>query len=211
MAGMFAVMIAATPARSADNEIVAAAVEGAAAIVVDGELNDAAWQRAVPVTTFVQRDPLEGAPASFRSEARVLYDGSAIYIAVRAFDPELTRIKGYLTRRDMGSTSDWIEVFIDSYHDKRTAYQFSVNPVGVKRDVYWFDDNNSDDSWDAVWDVVTKRNADGWQAEFRIPFSQLRFSGTGDGELGFAVARTVARSNETSTWPLLSKSASGWV
>ncbi|HEY1307379.1 MAG TPA: DUF5916 domain-containing protein [Vicinamibacterales bacterium] len=211
MTVLIAVMIAAPPVQAADNEIVAAAIEGTAAIVVDGELNDAAWQRAVPATTFVQRDPLEGAPASFRSEARVLYDSSAIYVAVRAFDPEPTRIRGYLTRRDMGSTSDWIEVYIDSYHDKRTAYQFAVNPVGVKRDAYWFDDNNSDDSWDAVWDVVTRRNADGWQAEFRIPFSQLRFSSTGDGQIGFAVTRTVSRKNETSTWPLLSKSASGWV
>jgi Domain of unknown function (DUF5916)/Carbohydrate family 9 binding domain-like len=194
-----------------DTEIVASTIDGAAAIVIDGELNDAAWQKAVPITTFVQRDPLEGAPATFRTEARVVSDSTAIYIAVRAFDPEPTRIRGYLTRRDMGSTSDWIQVYIDSYHDKRTAYQFGVNPVGVKQDAYWYDDNNSDDSWDAVWDVVTKRNADGWQAEFRIPHSQLRFSGTGDGQLGFAVARTVARNNETSTWPLLSKSASGWV
>jgi uncharacterized protein DUF5916/cellulose/xylan binding protein with CBM9 domain len=194
-----------------DTEIVASTIEGTAAIVVDGELNDAAWQKAAPVTTFVQRDPLEGAPATFRTEARVVSDSTAIYIAVRAFDPEPTRIRGYLTRRDMWSTSDWIQVYIDSYHDKRTAYQFGVNPAGVKQDAYWYNDNNSDDSWDAVWDVVTRRNADGWQAEFRIPHSQLRFSGTGDGQLGFAVARTVARNNETSTWPLLSKSASGWV
>src|SRR5262245_56218711 len=200
-------------ASSADgvNEIVAVAIENGAAITLDGELNEAAWQRAEPVTTFVQRDPDEGAPATFRTEARVLYDASAIYIGVRAFDSEPTRILGFLTRRDIGSASDWIEVFIDSYHDKRTAYQFAVNPVGVKRDSYWYDDNNNDDSWDAVWDVVTRRKEDGWQAEFRIPFSQLRFSSSGDGHLGFAVTRTLARKNETSTWPLLSKSASGWV
>ena len=208
-----ALLLAAIPASSSDgpNEIVAVAIENGAAIVLDGELNDAAWQRAEPVTTFVQRDPDEGAPATFRTEARVLYDGSAIYIGVRAFDSEPKRILGFLTRRDMGSASDWIEVFIDSYHDKRTAYQFAVNPVGVKRDSYWYDDNNNDDSWDAVWEVVTKRKEDGWQAEFRIPFSQLRFSRGGDGHLGFAVTRTLARKNETSTWPLLSKSASGWV
>jgi len=212
---LLAIIVVAVPclgkSADGDNEVVASTIDGTAAIVIDGELNDASWQKATPITTFVQRDPLEGAPATFRSEARVVSDSTAIYIAVRAFDPEPTRIRGYLTRRDMGSTSDWIQVYIDSYHDKRTAYQFGVNPVGVKQDAYWYDDNNSDDSWDAVWDVVTKRNTDGWQAEFRIPLSQLRFSGTGDGQLGFAVARTVARSNETSTWPLLSKSASGWV
>ena len=83
--------------------------------------------------------------------------------------------------------------------------------MGVKQDAYWFNDGNNDSSWDAVWEVVVARNAEGWQAEFRIPFSQLRFSGKGDGQLGFAITRDVARLNETSTWPLLSKSASGWV
>jgi len=198
-------------AAEAENEIVASALGSSAAIVLDGELTDEAWQRAEPVSSFVQRDPLEGAPATYRTEARVVFDATAIYVGVRAFDPEPTRILGFLTRRDMGSASDWIEVFIDSYHDKRTAYQFAVNPVGVKRDAYWYDDNNNDDSWDAVWDVVIKRAADGWQAEFRIPFSQLRFSASGEDQIGFAVLRTIARKNETSTWPLLSKSASGWV
>ena len=109
---------------------------------------------------------------------------------MRAFDAEPARINGFLTRRDAGSASDWIRVYIDSYHDRRTAYQFAVNPLGVKRDAYRFNDNNNDDSWDAVWDVAVPRDAEGWQAEFRIPFSQLRFSGNGDGQLGFAVSRT---------------------
>jgi hypothetical protein len=214
-AAMAAVAVLATASSGwsadGDSEIVALAVEGDAAITLDGDLIDAAWQRAVPVTSFIQRDPLEGAPATYRTEARVVFDATAIYVGVRALDPEPTRILGFLTRRDMGSASDWIEVFIDSYHDKRTAYQFAVNPVGVKRDAYWYEDNNNDDSWDAVWEVVVKRNTDGWQAEFRIPFSQLRFSANAEDRIGFAVLRVVARKNETSTWPLLSKSASGWV
>ena len=161
--------------------ITASSIAGAAAIVVDGELSDAGWQPAVPVTTFVQRDPLEGAEPSFKTEARIVYDSSAIYVGVRAFDADPSRIIGFLTRRDAGSASDWIQVYIDSYYDRRTAYQFSVNPLGVKQDAYWYNENESDDSWDAVWDVVVRRTADGWQAEFRIPFSQLRFSGKGDG------------------------------
>jgi hypothetical protein len=210
---VLACAILAGSAHAADeNDLIAVAIDGVSmAVVLDGELNDEAWTKAVPVTTFVQRDPLEGASPTFKTEARVVYDASAIYVAVRAFDAEPTRIKGYLTRRDAGSSSDWIQVFIDSYHDKRTAYQFNVNPLGVKQDSYWFNDTNNDDSWDAVWDVVVRRNAEGWQAEFRIPFSQLRFSGKGDGQLGFAIVRQVARLNETSTWPLLSKNASGWV
>jgi hypothetical protein len=197
--------------QTAPTDMKATSVAGVTAIVVDGELNDAGWQQAEPVTTFVQRDPLEGAAPSFKTEARVVYDSSAIYVGVRAFDAEPARIIGFLTRRDTGSASDWLQVYIDSYYDRRTAYQFSVNPMGVKQDAYWFNENDSDDSWDAVWDVVVRRGTEGWQAEFRIPFSQLRFSGKGDGQLGFAISRQVARLNETSTWPLISKSASGWV
>src|SRR5205823_3357570 len=95
--------------------------------------------------------------------------------------------------------------------DRRTAYEFAVNPAGVKSDRYWFNDTNNDDSWDAVWDVSVSRDAGGWSAEFRIPFSQLRFA-TGESKtFGFAVVREIARVKETSTWPLLSKKATGFV
>jgi hypothetical protein len=196
---------------AAQTDMAATRIQGAAAIVLDGNLDDAAWQQAVPTTSFVQRDPLEGASPTFKTEARVVYDDSAIYVAVRAFDSEPARIAGFLTRRDAGSVSDWIRVYIDSYYDKRTAYQFGVNPLGVKQDAYWYNDNNNDDSWDAVWEVTVKRDAEGWLAEFRIPLSQLRFAGKGDGQVGFAITRDIARLNETATWPLLSKNASGWV
>lgn len=189
----------------------AAAQPVASAVRIDGELNEALWSRAEPITSFVQRDPNEGAEPTYRTEARVAYDDNAIYVFVRAFDPEPDKIKAFLTRRDVGSSSDWVRVYIDSYHDKRTAYSFAVNPVGVKLDTYHFNDTNQDDSWDAVWDVAAGRDAEGWHAEFRIPYSQLRFAGGGDGRLGFAITRNVARLDETTTWPLLSRSASGWV
>jgi hypothetical protein len=187
-------------------------IDGAAvAIRLDGELTDAAWQLAPPVTAFVQRDPSEGAPATFRTEARVVYNTAGIHVAVRAYDPQPDRIVGFLTRRDEQSSSDWIRILIDSYHDRRTAYEFAVNPMGVKQDAYWFNDNSADRSWDAVWDVVVNRDGDGWRAEFHIPFSQLRFASRHDGRVGFAVVREVARINEVATWPLLAKSASGYV
>jgi hypothetical protein len=185
--------------------------EGVLPIVLDGDLNDSAWSQAAPISAFLQRDPLEGAPATMNTEARVAFDATSIYVAVRAFDSEPDRIVGFLTRRDVESSSDWVHVLIDSYHDRRTAYEFSVNPAGVKQDFYWYDDSSKDSSWDAVWDVAARRDSNGWCAEFRIPFSQLRFSGKGDGRLGFAVMRDVARLDETTTWPLLSKNASGFV
>ena len=141
----------------------------------------------------------------------MLFDDIAIYVGVRAFDSEPDRILAFLTRRDTDSASDWIRVLIDSSHDRRTAYEFTVNPAGVKRDKYHFNDNNDDESWDAVWDVAVRRDRDGWCAEFRIPYSQLRFGSSGDTTLGFAIAREVARLEETSTWPLLPRGASGYV
>jgi hypothetical protein len=198
-------------AKTAPDSRLASASPAAEPIRIDGALDDAAWTAARPIASFVQRDPSEGSAPTHRTEARVAFDASALYVAVHAIDPEPDRIVGYLTRRDAGSSSDWIHILIDSYHDRRTAYQFGVNPAGVKFDSYWFNDDNQDSSWDAVWDVAAARTSDGWNAEFRIPFSQLRFRDGGDGELGFAVTRTVSRLNETSTWPLLARSATGWV
>ena len=128
------------------------------------------------MSAFVQREPHEGEVPSQRTEFRVAYDATTLYVRVRAFDAEPDKIVTYLTRRDDNSPCDWLRVFIDSYHDRRTAYEFAVNPSGVKQDRYWFNDGERDDSWDAVWDVSVTRDRDGWLAEFRIPFSQLRFT-----------------------------------
>ena len=130
---------------------------------------------------------------------------------MRAFDTEPDKIVTYLTRRDDEPPCDWIRILVDSYHDRRTAYEFAVNPDGVKQDRYWFNDTNSDISWDAVWDVTVSRDEKGWLAEFRIPFSQLRFTPSDVNTFGFAVSRDVGRLRDTSTWPLLARSANGYV
>lgn len=181
------------------------------AVRLDGAFNESAWELAEPISEFVQREPQEGAPATFTTETRVLYDKTFLYVAVRAFDPDPSKIVGIRTRRDGESPSDWIVLFVDSYHDRRTAYQFGVNAAGVKQDAYWFADQNQDESWDAVWDVEVTRDDTGWSAEFRIPFSQLRYEPGKRDTFGFAVWREVPRLNETSTWPLMSKGATGFV
>jgi hypothetical protein len=221
---MFLVAAAIVGARAADTHagpaaddalariIDAVAIAGSAASIrVDGQLTEGSWSDAVPTSDFQQREPSEGAAATHATDVRVLYDRDAIYVAVRAVDPEPDRIVGLLTRRDDQSPSDWVSILVDSYHDRRSAFEFGVNPAGVKFDRYWFNDSNNDRGWDAVWDAAASRSADGWQAEFRIPFSQLRFKVESPDAIGFAVVRTVAHANETATWPLLAKSASGYV
>src|SRR5688500_2705736 len=177
-------------------------IASTSAIRVDGELSEEVWQRAPVITGFKQRDPKDGADATYETEARVAYDATALYVAVQALDPEPARIVGIRTRRDESSPSDWIRVMIDSFHDRRSAYEFAVNPAGVKSDTYWYNDTNNDQGWDAVWDVAVSRNDRGWRAEFRVPFSQLRFPVADDSTFGLAIVREIGRLNETTTWPL---------
>ena len=197
------------PAKTA--VIDATAVPASSPITIDGRLDEPVWEQAPSIHAFVQREPAEGEAPSQRTDARVAYDADALYVAVRAQDTDPDRIVGMLTRRDQRSPSDWIKIVVDSYFDRRTAYEFAVNPVGVKTDRYYFNDGASDDSWDAVWDVAITRDAAGWIAEFRIPFSQLRFNNIDGGPVGFAVIREVGRLAETSSWPLLSRNANGFV
>ncbi len=204
-------LVAAAAAAGTVPSVSAVPLPDASALKLDGSLDDAAWTRAHVISEFRQRDPKEDGEPSFRTEARVAYDAEAMYVAVQAFDPEPNKIVGILTRRDNYSPSDWIRVIIDSYHDRRTAYEFAVNPVGVKQDIYYFNDGNSDRGWDAVWDVAVTKNAEGWRAEFRIPFSQLRFPASENPTFGFAVMRQIGRLNETESWPLIAKSRNGFV
>jgi hypothetical protein len=172
--------------------------------VIDGRLDDAAWQHAAIGTGFVQLAPDAGAPASERTEIRVLYDDAALYVAARMYDSSPDSIVAQLARRDQEVYSDWIYVAIDSYFDRRTAFTFGVNPRGVKIDLILYDDTRSDGSWDAVWDVATQIDSLGWTAEFRIPFSQLRFSTAAADEdertWGVNFLRKIARRNEESFW-----------
>jgi Domain of unknown function (DUF5916) len=189
----------------------AIAVPSGTPMVVDGKLNEPVWEQAPSISEFVQREPADGEPPSQRTDVRVAFDETAVYVAVRAFDTEPHRIVGMLTRRDQRTPSDWIKIVVDSFFDRRSAFEFAVNPAGVKLDRYYFNDGNSDDSWDAVWDVEIAREEDGWSAEFRIPFSQLRFNNRDGGPVGFAVIREIGRLAETSSWPLLSRNANGFV
>jgi hypothetical protein len=167
---------------------------------VDGLASEPAWERAALATNFVQFEPVEGAPATERTEARVLYGDDALYVYLKAYEDRPEDIVAQLTRRDLVSHSDVLGVIIDSYFDRRTAFQFAVNPVGVKQDVYHFDDTSEDPGWDAVWDVETARQHDGWSAEFRIPYSQLRFREDDLQTWGINFTRRVARKQEMAVW-----------
>lgn len=178
---------------------------------LDGRLDDDAWRTAPRFSGFVQRDPDEGRPATEQTEFRVVYTDAALFVAVRATDSRAGEIAAYLTRRDEWSPSDEITVMIDSYRDRRTGFAFTINAAGVKRDAYLFNDYDRDDRWDAVWDAQVTVDETGWSAEFRIPFSQLRFSANDSTTFGFNVSRRINRLNETQYWRLVPKQSSGFV
>ena len=197
------------PSRSGAPVLMAVPVQDGE-IEIDGVASEAAWQRAPIARDFVEFQPEEGAPPSAPTEARVLYGSDALYVAFHAYD-DPTEVVGQLTRRDAESYSDWVHVVVDSYFDRRTAFQFGVNPRGVKQDIYRFNDTQEDDSWDAVWHVAVAMADDGWTAEFRIPYSQLRFEAEGAQTWGINFVREIAREQEISTWAPLSRQESALV
>jgi hypothetical protein len=177
--------------------------------VLDGRDDDEVWQRAPVMDQFRQFEPTEDAEPSLRTEVRVVYDDRNLYVLVRSFDPHPDSLISLLSRRDVKTTTDQVRVFIDAYHDRRTGVEVGVNPAGVKRDASIYQDNVEDYSWDGVWDVATGIDSLGWIAEFRVPFSQLRFGGGVQHDFGFAVAREIARRNERVSWPLYRNSRQG--
>src|SRR6266481_4965763 len=102
-----------------------------------------------------------------------------------------------------------LKIMVDSYHDRRSGFEFAVNPAGVKRDYAIYNDSQEDDAWDAVWDVATQVDSLGWTAEFAIPLSQLRYVPRPTNTFGFAVWRDIQRYGERVSWPLYRNSQAG--
>ncbi|HKP16341.1 MAG TPA: DUF5916 domain-containing protein, partial [Gemmatimonadaceae bacterium] len=152
--------------------------------------------------------------ATQRTEVRILFDDAALYVAMRMFDSAPDSIVAPLARRDADPYSDWAELSIDGYLDRRTAFRFMINPAGVQRDALVSGDDlfTEDIGWDAVWASETRRDSAGWTAELRIPLSQLRFGvGEGASEWGLQAGRFVARRNERSYWSPIAPTVSGYV
>lgn len=148
-------------------------------IVIDGRANEKAWQNAEEGKDFSNISPNHGAPASDPTTFKVLYDEDALYVFVHARQSPKT-ISAPLVRRDDVSRlgeSDWLVVRIDSRFTRRNAFQFWVNPAGSVLDTMIINDSQFRANWNAFWTVETRRTKDGWTAEYRIPFSQLRLAG----------------------------------
>jgi len=180
-------------------------------ITLDGVLDEAGWQRATPFTAFTQRDPNEGEQPSQRTEVYVLYDDEGLLIGARLYDTGADSIVARLGRRDDWTSSDWFGVFLDPYRDGRTGFYFGLNAAGTQYDGVLLNDDWDDDSWDGVWEGKVQRDAGGWSAEMRVPYSQLRFKNGAEQVWGINFKREIARSNETDYLVFTPKNGSGFV
>ncbi len=187
----------------------AAAVRAEQAPVIDGREDDAVWRAAPATTEFQEFSPNEGKAPRYKTEFKAAFDDRNLYVFVRAYDPHPDSIMTALTRRDVRGPSDQLKILVDAYHDRRSGFEFAVNPLGVKRDYAMYNDAEEDETWDGVWDVGTRVDSVGWTAEYRIPFSQLRYANKPSHVFGFGVWRDIERYKERTSWPLYRGSIGG--
>jgi hypothetical protein len=170
--------------------------------VIDGVLDDEVWETAATVEGFVQFVPQFGAPSPFRTVVLVGHTSEALFVAFRCFDSDPGRIAAAVTSRDGDlEDDDSVTVLLDTNHDRRTAYYFATNSLGVQLDGKVADNGRTvDDKWDATWSSASIRTSEGWTAEFEIPFRMLRFESGEDVSWGLNFRRRVPRRLETSLW-----------
>ena len=179
--------------------------------VIDGKITEDAWDVVDWSTDFVEKEPNEGVAPTFQTKFKVMYDAKYLYIALRALDDKPELIEQRLSRRD-GFAGDRINVVIDSYHDKRTAFVFTTTAAGVKgEEIATANGDNFDASWNPVWYTAANVDDKGWTAEMKIPFSQLRFGNSKEQIWGFNVHRTLFRENERSLWQRIPNSQAGLI
>ena len=171
---------------------------------VDGVLDEPFWAQIRPVTGFRQRDPVDGAPASERTEVRIAYDNDALYFGFSFFDSEPDRIlRAILDRGGRISKDDRVVIALDTYLDRRNGYIFEVGALGTQDDALFTDESldRPDWNWDGVFTTETTVNAEGWVLEMAIPFTTIRFADVEEPVMGIAIQRSIRRKNETVLWP----------
>lgn len=180
-------------------------------IDLDGIPAEAAWEAVEWGGGFTQRQPKEGAPPSQQTNFKILYDQKYLYIAYRCHDSSPDSIIQRMGRRDE-FPGDWVEINIDSYHDLRTAFSFTLSVSGVRNDEFVSNNGNYwDTSWNPIWYAKTNIDSLGWTAEVKIPFSQLRYGDEAEKIWGIQVMRRVFRHEERSTWQVIPQNSGVWV
>ncbi len=187
------------------------ALDNLDAPIVDGLLSDGAWNIVEWGGDYIEFQPDENTDPSNQTKFKIVYDQKNLYIGVRCFDSEPDQIVKRLSRRD-GFDGDWVEFNIDSYHDKRTAFSFTITAAGVKGDEFVSNNgSNWDSSWNPIWYAKTNIDEEGWTAEIRIPLSQLKFGSADNQVWGLQSTRRFFRAEERSLWQRKPIDQPGWV
>jgi Domain of unknown function (DUF5916) len=197
-------------ARDDSGRVTVRAIKLDAPLRFDGRLDDEVYASVPPVSGFVQQVPREGAPATERTDAWVMYDGDTIYIAARCWDsaPPDRWVANEL-RRDTNQLrqNDTFGVILDTFYDRRNGFLFYTNPLGARADQAVTDEGNLNVDWNPVWDVRTGRFDGGWTVEMAIPFKSLRYR-SGAGQVwGINIRRVIRRRNEWTHLTLIPASA----
>ncbi len=179
---------------------------------IDGLLDDPAWAAVPVISDFVQKDPDEGEAPTVVTEVRLLYDNDALYVAARMLRPDADAIRRSISRRDTDSDAEVFMISLDPYHDRQTGYSFSINSGGVRGDWYHPQDQEGgrEAQYDPVWSAHSRVDDQGWTAEMRIPFSQLRFNAGDNQTWGLQLTRNMPDKNEKNTWVLIPRNVAGF-
>ena len=170
--------------------------------IIDGVLDEPFWALVQPVTGFLQRDPVDGAPASEKTEVRIAYTPTALYFGMTMHDSEPNLIRGNILQRGGWiDKDDNIRIALDTYDDDRNAYMFEVGVLGTQDDALISDESSTDWNWDGIYTTEARITEEGWVLEIEIPFTTIRFDDTEAPEMGIAIARTIRRKNESVFWP----------
>jgi hypothetical protein len=168
---------------------------------IDGQPNDECWKGLPIADDFIMHRPQPYKKSPFRSEVKMAYDDVAIYILAYYYDSEPDKIRRELGARDnLDVAADIVNVGLDTYDDDQNAFRFGVTAAGAQFDSRVSNGNNSDFSWDAVWESEVSIQKDGWVAEMKIPFSALRFSDKPNQTWGLQIARGINRTTEEGSW-----------
>jgi hypothetical protein len=181
-------------------------------VKLDGRLDEAFWERAEPVGDFLQAEPVENGQPTDGMEVRFVYDETALWIGARMRSEKGGAIQAPMSRRDNGDQAEYLQIELDTFHDRRTAYMFGVTASGVRLDHFHPTDNQDDidPEFDPVWQAKTSVDANGWTAEMWLPFSQLRFNDAPERVWGLNVKRWRPTLNEEDYWIVVGRTARGW-
>ena len=192
-------------------EVNISAVKTDQLITIDGNLNENIWKTTDCVSKFTQLDPNEGKAPTEKTVVWIAYTEDALYIAARMYDSSPDSIYANLVRRDADGNSDQFTVYLDSYNDKRSGNYFGITAAGTLKDGILYNDEWDDNSWDGVWEGKAHIDKEGWTAEMKIPFSQLKFKSGNIQTWGIDFKRDIARNHERDYLVYIPKNESGFV